>query len=407
MKKVYILSFLLLIGLVASQILPIIISDYSQLDHAIKLGTMFCLAYIMIHVGHEFHIDKSQMKEYDYDFIIALCSASLPWLLVALYYIFILTPSEIRTGDTWIDCFMAGRFAAPTSAGVLFTMLAAAGLASSWMYKKTRILAIFEDLDTVILMVPLQMLVIGFKIQLVVALLIMVILLTFAWKFLNSIPFSIKYPFTLLYALGVTVAAEFIYYTSKIIDDTVSVHIEILLPAFVIGTVLSKKFNEVKDRDGQIKSVLELKQEKTIAFIISSVFMVLVGLSMPLLDGIADMFSSTTLHETSNIAVSHPQDSMPWHQIALHVLAITLLCNLGKLVPALAYRHEASLRSRLAVSVSMFARGEVGAGVLIISLSYGIEGPIITISMLSLALNLLLTGLFIIAVKRILKNEIP
>ena len=41
-------------------------------------------------------------------------------------------------------------------------------------------------------------------------------------------------------------------------------------------------------------------------------------------------------------------------------------------------------------------RGEVGAGVLVISLSYGIGGPIVTIAMLSLALNLMLTGIFII-----------
>ena len=49
----------------------------------------------------------------------------------------------------------------------------------------------------------------------------------------------------------------------------------------------------------------------------------------------------------------------------------------------------------------MWPRGEVGAGVLVISLSYGIGGPIVTIAMLSLALNLMLTGLFIYIVRRL------
>lgn len=55
---------------------------------------------------------------------------------------------------------------APTSAGILFTMLAAAGLRREWIYKKTQVLAIFDDLDTILLMIPLQIFMIGFKWQL-------------------------------------------------------------------------------------------------------------------------------------------------------------------------------------------------------------------------------------------------
>jgi hypothetical protein len=47
----------------------------------------------------------------------------------------------------------------------------------------------------------------------------------------------------------------------------------------------------------------------------------------------------------------------------------------------------------------MWPRGEVGAGVLIVSLGYGIGGPMITAAMLSLALNLVLTGAFILLVQ--------
>ena len=55
--------------------------------------------------------------------------------------------------------------------------------------------------------------------------------------------------------------------------------------------------------------------------------------------------------------------------IAVHVLAITVLSNLGKVFPAFCYRREASFRERLAVAICMFPRGEVGAGVLAVSLS--------------------------------------
>ena len=57
--------------------------------------------------------------------------------------------------------FCLSRFAAPTSAGILFTMLAALGLKSSWIYKKIQVLAIFDDLDTILLMIPLQIMMVG------------------------------------------------------------------------------------------------------------------------------------------------------------------------------------------------------------------------------------------------------
>lgn len=92
---------------------------------------------------------------------------------------------------------------------------------------------------------------------------------------------------------------------------------------------------------------------------------------------------------------------MGWLEIALHVLVVTLISNLAKMFPAFCYCREAHWRERLACAIGMWPRGEVGAGVLIISLSYGIRGPIVTVAMLSLARNLLLTGFFIYAVERL------
>jgi len=91
-----------------------------------------------------------------------------------------------------------------------------------------------------------------------------------------------------------------------------------------------------------------------------------------------------------------------WGVVLLHVLIVTALSNLGKMFPIFCYRDEAPLRERLALCIGMWPRGEVGAGVLVVSLSYGIGGAPITVAMLSLALNLVLTGVFIVFVKRLL-----
>jgi len=415
MKKVYILSSLLLVGLLLSQALPLLMESYSHLSHAIKLGTMICLSFIMIHVGYEFEIKKNNLKEYGFDYLIAFTSATLPWLFVAFYFVFVLIPMDARSGQTWIDSLLTARYAAPTSAGVLFSMLAAAGLASTWMFKKTRILAIFDDLDTVILMIPLQMLEIGFKFQLIIVLLIMFILIGIAWKFMDKIKLSISWNYVLSYAILITLAAEFFYFASKIIDETVSVHIEVLLPAFVLGTIISKKHNKVKIHNGEMGDILEQKHEKKVSFVISAIFMVLVGLSMPLLEGISEYIKTHQIvKDTVDSYLSGTENpvfkgditkSFHLSTVLFHVMIITLLCNIGKIIPAFVYKNEASWYDRLAVALAMFPRGEVGAGVLIISMSYGIGGIIVTVSMLSLALNLLLTGVFIIGVKVLLKKK--
>ena len=91
-----------------------------------------------------------------------------------------------------------------------------------------------------------------------------------------------------------------------------------------------------------------------------------------------------------------------WDVITIHVLIVTALSNVGKMFPAFCYRKEANRRESLALSIGMFPRGEVGAGVLVVSLSYGIGGPALMVAVLSLALNLLCSGLFVLAVKRLI-----
>ncbi|NIA28469.1 MAG: hypothetical protein GWP06_00985, partial [Actinobacteria bacterium] len=117
---------------------------------------------------YEFNIDKNRLKAYGWDYVVAATAATFPWLFVAIYFVFILSDTNVI--NVWKESLLVSRFAAPTSAGVLFSMLAGAGLGLTWMYKKIKILAIFDDLDTVLLLIPLKMLMVGWKWQLGVVL---------------------------------------------------------------------------------------------------------------------------------------------------------------------------------------------------------------------------------------------
>ncbi len=440
MRKVTIYSGLLLAGLVVSQFLPGLLGDsYASVGTFIRAMTMTGLAFIMIHVGFEFHIDKSNLKQYGWDYVVAFTAASFPWVFVTLYFVFVLLPSEVWGDfDAWKETLLAGRFAAPTSAGVLFSMLAAAGLGATWLFRKARILAIFDDLDTVLLMIPLKMLMVGLAWQLGAVVVLMAVMLVVAYIFLHRVTLPVTWRWVLGYALAIALSSELIYVGSKLVDASVPIHIEVLLPAFVLGCIARPRGTRGETANAvehALHNVLERPSEQNASTIISGVFMVLVGLSMPSMLGGGEVTGPDPQHVTypghtldaaapyaaveetraealaekertgkpaGTITASQP--SLGWDMIALHVLAVTVLSNLGKMFPAFCYRREAHWRHRLAVAIGMWPRGEVGAGVLVLSLSYGIGGPIVTVAMLSLALNLALTGVLIVAVKRLIAD---
>src|SRR5688500_13872022 len=185
MRKVLIYSILLILGLVGSQMLT---GGPPALSRVIGLATMFALSFIMIHVGYEFEIDKSRARHYAWDYFVAASAATLPWLFCTLYFVYALSPRATwNTQKTWSDALLEGLFAAPTSAGVLFSMLAAAGLGATWLFKKARVLAIFDDLQTILLLIPLKMIIIGPNWQLGVMGVIIVALLWVAYRYLNTL----------------------------------------------------------------------------------------------------------------------------------------------------------------------------------------------------------------------------
>lgn len=384
MKKVLSFSILLIVGLLLSQILPDVMGEgYGVVAKVVYMLLGSCLAFIMINVGREFELDKSNVGMYVKDYCVAMLAAAAPWLLIAVYYIFFLLPSDLwGCGDAWKETLLLSRFAAPTSAGILFSMLAALGLQQSWIYRKIQVLAIFDDLDTILLMIPLQIVMIGLHWQMGVILFVVVGLLWFGWKKMSTYQLRQDWWAILIYAVIVFGLTHVIYVATKHYfgaDD--ALHIEVLLPAFVLGMVIKREHKSAKMDEG-------------ITTAISLLFMLLVGMSMPQI--------SASAHVTgSSIIASQPMPS--WGVIALHVLAVSVLSNIGKLVPMLFYRNH-SIRERLALSIGMFTRGEVGAGVIFIALGYSIGGAALLISVLTLVLNLILTGGFVLIVKRLVRQ---
>ncbi len=385
MRKVLVFSLFLLTGLAVSQLLPMLIGDASSTVKSVTDVLLYvCLAFIMINVGREFEIDKTRWKSYALDYFIAMITAAMPWILICIYYVYVLLPPEYWSDwEAWKETLLMSRFAAPTSAGILFTMLAALKLKSSWMYRKIQVLAIFDDLDTILLMIPLQIFMIGMKWQMVAILTIVVLLLVLGWKKMSTYRMRQDWKAILLYSVLVIAVTQGIYMlTEHIFGEHEGVHIEVLLPAFVLGMIMAPQH-------------IGSRVEYNVSTAISYLFMFLVGVSMPQFIGI-DLNAGAG----SADSITGSQPMMSWGMIAVHVVAVSALSNIGKLMPIFFYRDR-KFSERLALSIGMFTRGEVGAGVIFIAIGYSLGGPALLVSVLTIVLNLILTGGFVMLVKRL------
>jgi hypothetical protein len=376
MIRVLTYSVLLILGMALSQ-LPAL----ENLKPQISALTMIFLAYIMIQVGMEFEIDKKQLGKYGVDYIVAMAAAAVPWLTAAAYFWWFF---QVDAAES----LLIGRFAAPTSAGILFTMLAAAGLAATWTYKKARVLAIFDDLDTILFMIPLKMMLLGFTAKLLGLGIIVVGLLVVAYYMMHWL----RVPTNNFWVVGY---AALVWFACVAFDYTTELHLEVLLPAFALGCIIKSDHlhgSEEFDADVRGPEPDNGEWEDVLDRLIKGSFMLLAGAALP-----------PIAFGTMGLGI-----------ILIHVVLLTFLMNLGKCVPLLTYRDEAGVKERVALSLGLFPRGEVGIGVLLVSLdifqqtgALGAEGVSESISLggLSLALNLCLTGLFIFGVIRLLKNR--
>lgn len=357
MVKIIVYSILLIIGMFVSQTV-----DLTPLEPHLQGVTMLFLAYIMMEVGLEFVIDKKKLGSYGKDYLIAATAAGFPWVFCALYFYY--------GYDAGVkESLLIARFAAPTSAGILFAMLAAAGLATTWLFKKARILAIFDDLDTIIFMIPLQIMFVGLNLRALALVTVIFLLFYLAYTHLHALHLPISGRWLLLYSFLVS-------FSCYLFEASTHVHIEVLLPAFAFGCILFNPHDPTHpERHKHEHAYIEHEKVpwRYIDNVVKYGFMFLVGCSLPKIN-----FASLDL----NYAIGS-------------VLALTLLSNIGKMFPAFCYKKEATLRERLGVSVAMFPRGEVGAGVLLVAIGYDLDETLISLAGMSLALNLLLTGVFI------------
>lgn len=357
-------SCLLIIGIIVSQT-----AELASIRAPLTLLTTLCLSYIMVEVGLEFNVDKKKLKPFIFDFGVATTAAVFPWLLCAGYFLSVFHLD-------WKESALLGLSAAPTSAGVLFAMLSAAGLGTTWLFQKARVLAIADDLATIILIIPLQIVLVGMKPELFSVIFIIFFLLFAAYRWLNCLHRPIQKPWLVLYSV-------FLVALVTGIEKILHTHISILLPAFTLGCILYNPDHFEKKEIHAHPLEEPANQYVLLDRLIKGTFMFLVGCSLPKVE----LGSLTPL------------------MIAFHVLMLTLLSNIGKCFPALCYRSEASLRSRIGLAIAMFPRGEVGGGVLLLAISYGFGGTAASLAVLSLALNLLLTGVFISFILKIVKND--
>lgn len=353
---VIIFCVLLISGIIAGQMV-----DFSAIREGLGFITSVCLGYIMIEVGLEFSVDKRKLKSYGWDSVVAFTAAALPALLWFGYFLIVLQSS-------WKPALLSGLASAPTSAGVLFSMMMAAGLSATWVFKKARTLAVLDDLATILLLTPLQIVIHGFEWQSIIVLVLIAAFLFASFRWQNAI----KWPFSPTWILGYAIVLTAVL---SFIKNTAHIHLEVLIPAFMWGCLvhLNKTHHPISTPGPKME----------LDTIIKGLFMFLVGLSFPKVD----------------------VQSIPLVATIGHVLVLTILSNIGKSFSVFCYRKEATLKERIALSVAMFPRGEVGAAVLLIALGYGFSGYVTTLAMLSLALNLVLTGVFVWIVLRLLRTK--
>ena len=136
-------------------------------------------------------------------------------------------------------------------------------------------LAIFDDLDTILLMIPLQIMMVGLRWQLIIIVLVVFVLLSIGWKQLGKYNWRQDWK-AIFFLLG----GSFCSYTVGVYGEQIffmeTKEVSILkcyCRLFVLGMVMKHK---------EIDTPLEHKVSTGVSFL----FMFLVGMSMPLFVGV-------------------------------------------------------------------------------------------------------------------------
>lgn len=393
---------LLLCGMFMAQSAPSVLGEWqSVFTLLIGLLSAWTLAMIMIPVGHECDIEKKGFwSKHRIDIGVSSGSATLPWLLVSLFFhFFILQPESWWTWHGVLESALIGRFAAPTSAGILLTLLDQAGLKETWTRKKAQLVVILDDIETVILCVGLVALHSGAIGPAAIVIAISLLLLAGGWRWMGKCNLPVGWKSVAVYSLTIVAVCKSIELVSHSINSAHPLHIEPLLPAFILGFIIRRHHrsdSETTSQDDEIAVDLEQRHvpeasttlppseaDERAFSRIKLGFMFLVGAGMP----------AISLGSASSVGT-----------VMFHVACVSVLMIAGKLVPLFAYRNQ-SIRQRLALCACLQPRGEVGAGIILMSLSQGISQQAVTIALLALTVNLLMTPIFIMIAKRLLEED--
>ncbi len=407
MIRVVAYSLMLALGIVLSQVfggLPF--PTHYPFQVAVNFITIVCLGFLVIRLGLEVSLNYKNLRQYKTDAVVAFLSASFPWLLCAFYFVYAFDHAPtISNRDIWKESLFLSRFAAPTSLGVLVAMLGVAKFKTSWLGRKLRTLVILDDIDTIILMIPLKkMMLKGLGIDTFLTVAMLGAIGWLGWKRSRAYRLPLRWPWLLAYALLLTLGTEFIYYWTTA-TPSVTLHIEVIFPAFVLGAVIAYP------RGGfdTLHAIHDEVGEKRATTVITCLFMLFAGMLMPPLipDGthcLTELMLGVDAPDCNSIW-NWKFGSMHLSTLLYHVTIVSILITMGKMVPIFFYREEASFGDRFALAMGMCPRGELGTGLLVVSLSLltVVENSILTVAALSLAVNILLTGPFVLAVRNRLK----
>jgi len=170
---------------------------------------------------------------------------------------------------------------------VLFSILAAAGLGASRLFRKARILAIFDDLDTVLALIPLQVVIVGFRWELAVTEVLMVVLLWAGWRYLHQVTWPTSYRWVAGLLRGDRGRSEVIYPPARLRAPTWHSHRGAaagLRVGFVLAVPAGHDPHADDAREGHQDGPPELGEQRA-ATIVAACFMFLVGMSMPVFVG--------------------------------------------------------------------------------------------------------------------------
>lgn len=358
MKWILFFNLAIICGLICSQVVDI----GSQKDWVLFVSQSL-LSYILIEVGVEFTLKKN-IRSYLKDHLVAFFLAMIPWGLTALYF-------YVRTPTTIEESIQVARFSSPTASGMLFSMLTAAGIGTTWLFKKIEVLAIIDDLDAILIFIPLKLLFFGYQGSLLFIFFLSITFLTVGIIFLHKLPLKSTRPFMLLYALIITSLISYLNFVYGI-------EIDILLPSFALGMLLVNPHQfdpHLRYRHEHAYFEPQQKLYRGMHLSLKLIFMFSIGLLVPLIN--LSQYSLLTL--------------------LLDSLMLSLILIMGKAIPVLCLFSELSLKERLALVMGLSPRGEIGVYIIaaLAGTSMGEYG--IHLAGLTFVINLSLSALFVLA----------